>query len=180
MILSRLKDIKAKIEQKSINNIRLPFEGPFKDKYAGRSPERILCLYSVRLVIAFFVFFGWVDAFLFSFLHCVHLLEIVPVVCFAPCTLVSVINQISEYDGNQEFFFFFLPTNLNAYLVQWFMMMIRRLYLSYNRLSATSHHFEFTPTRWIPSLPTSCLFSSFLLPPFCLLSQPSHRSSSLF
>jgi len=40
----------AKIEQKSINNIKSPFEGPFKDKYAGRSPERILCLYSVRLV----------------------------------------------------------------------------------------------------------------------------------
>ena len=50
MILSHLKDIKAEIEQKSINNIKLPFEGPFKDKYAGRSPERILCLYSVRLV----------------------------------------------------------------------------------------------------------------------------------
>ena len=51
MILSHLEDIKAKIEQKSINNIKLPFEGPFKDKYAGRSPERILCLYSVRLVL---------------------------------------------------------------------------------------------------------------------------------
>ena len=53
MILSHLEDIKAKIEQKSINNIKLPFEGPFKDKYAGRSPERILCLYSVRLVFLF-------------------------------------------------------------------------------------------------------------------------------
>ena len=50
MILSHLEDIKAKIEQKSIYNIKLPFEGPFKDKYAGRSPERISCLYSVRLV----------------------------------------------------------------------------------------------------------------------------------
>ena len=49
-MLRHLKDIKAKIEQKSINYIKLPFEGPFKDKYAGRSPERILCLYSVRLV----------------------------------------------------------------------------------------------------------------------------------
>ena len=50
MILSHLKDIKAKIEQKSINNMKLPFEGPFKNKYAGRSPERILGLNSVRLV----------------------------------------------------------------------------------------------------------------------------------
>ena len=50
VILSHLEDIKAKIEQKSIYNLKLPFEGPFKDKYAGRSPERILCLYSVRLV----------------------------------------------------------------------------------------------------------------------------------
>ena len=50
MILSHLKDIKAKIEQKSINNIKLRFEGPFNDKYAGRSPECILCLNSVRLV----------------------------------------------------------------------------------------------------------------------------------
>ena len=50
MILSHLEDIKAKIEQKNINNIKLPFAGPLKDKYAGRSPERILCLYSVRLV----------------------------------------------------------------------------------------------------------------------------------
>ena len=44
MILRHLKDIKAKIEQKSINNIKLPFEGPFQDKHAGRLPERILCL----------------------------------------------------------------------------------------------------------------------------------------
>ena len=36
MMLRHLKDIKAKIEQKSINNI-LPFEGPFKNKYAGRT-----------------------------------------------------------------------------------------------------------------------------------------------
>ena len=50
MILSHLVDIKAKIVQKSINTIKLPCEGLFKDKYAGRSPERILCLYSVRLV----------------------------------------------------------------------------------------------------------------------------------
>ena len=50
MILSHLKDIKAKIEQKSINNMKLPFEGPFIYKYAGRSQERILCLNSVRLV----------------------------------------------------------------------------------------------------------------------------------
>ena len=49
-MLRHLKDIKAKIEQKSIHNMKLPFEGPFKNKYAGRSPERILCLYSVRLV----------------------------------------------------------------------------------------------------------------------------------
>ena len=50
MILRHLKDIKAKIEQKSINNMKLSFEGPIKHKYAGSSPERILCLYSVRLV----------------------------------------------------------------------------------------------------------------------------------
>ena len=50
MILSHLEDIKAKIEQNSINNVKLPFEGPFQDKYAGRLPERILHLYSVRLV----------------------------------------------------------------------------------------------------------------------------------
>ena len=55
MILRHLKDIKAKIEQKSIHNMKLPFEGPFKNKYAGRSPERILCLYSVRLVTRFLV-----------------------------------------------------------------------------------------------------------------------------
>ena len=36
MILRHLKDIKAKIEQKSINNIKLLVEGPFSDKYAGR------------------------------------------------------------------------------------------------------------------------------------------------
>ena len=50
MMLRHLKDIRAKIEQKSIHIMKLPFEGPFKNKYAGRSPERILCLYSVRLV----------------------------------------------------------------------------------------------------------------------------------
>ena len=50
MILRHLKDNKAKIEQKSIHNMKLPFKLPFKNKYAGRSPERILCLYSVRLV----------------------------------------------------------------------------------------------------------------------------------
>ena len=55
MILRHLKDIKAKIEQKSIHTIKLPFEGPFKDKYAGKSPERILCLYSVRLVLLLLV-----------------------------------------------------------------------------------------------------------------------------
>ena len=55
MILSHLEDIKAKIEQKSIHNIKSPFEGPFKDKYAGRSPERILRLYSVRLVFLYLV-----------------------------------------------------------------------------------------------------------------------------
>ena len=53
MMQRHLKDIKAKIEQKNIHNMKLPFEGPFKNKYAGRSPERILCLYSVRLVIFF-------------------------------------------------------------------------------------------------------------------------------
>ena len=37
MIIRHLKDIKAKIEQKSINNIKLPFEGPFNDKFAGRT-----------------------------------------------------------------------------------------------------------------------------------------------
>ena len=46
MILSHLKDIKTKIEQKSINNVKLPFERPFYDKHAGRSRERIVCLYS--------------------------------------------------------------------------------------------------------------------------------------
>ena len=45
-MLRHLKDIKAKIERKSIHNMKLPF----KNKYAGRLPERILCLYSVRLV----------------------------------------------------------------------------------------------------------------------------------
>ena len=50
MMLRHLKDITAKIEQKSIHNMKLPFKGPLKNKYAGRSPERILCLYSVRLV----------------------------------------------------------------------------------------------------------------------------------
>ena len=50
MMQRHLKDIKAKIEQKNIHNVKLPYEGPFKNKYAGRSPERILCLYSVRLV----------------------------------------------------------------------------------------------------------------------------------
>ena len=50
MILSHLKDIKARIRQKGINNMKLPFEGPFEDKYAGRLPKRILCLYSVRVV----------------------------------------------------------------------------------------------------------------------------------
>ena len=35
MILSHLEDIKAKIQQKSINNIKLPFEGPFKDNYSA-------------------------------------------------------------------------------------------------------------------------------------------------
>ena len=50
LILIHLEDIKAKIEQKSIHKMKLPFEEPFKNKYAGRSPERILCLNSVRLV----------------------------------------------------------------------------------------------------------------------------------
>ena len=50
-MLRHLKDNKAKIEQKSIYTMKLLFEGPFKDKYASRSPERILCLNSVRLVI---------------------------------------------------------------------------------------------------------------------------------
>ena len=36
MMLRQLKYIKAKIEQKSIHNMKLPFEGPFKNKYAGR------------------------------------------------------------------------------------------------------------------------------------------------
>ena len=31
--------------------MKLSYEGLFKNKYAGRSPERILCLYSVRLVL---------------------------------------------------------------------------------------------------------------------------------
>ena len=31
MILSHLEDIKAYIQQKSINNIKLPFEGPFNN-----------------------------------------------------------------------------------------------------------------------------------------------------
>ena len=48
MMLRHLNDIKAKIEQISIHNMKLPFDRPFKNKYAGRSPERILCLYSVR------------------------------------------------------------------------------------------------------------------------------------
>ena len=50
MMLRHLKVIKAKIEQKSIHIMKLLFEGPFKNKYAGRSPERILCLYSARVV----------------------------------------------------------------------------------------------------------------------------------
>ena len=53
MILSHLVDVKAKIEQKSIYDMKLPFEGPFKNKYAGGSPQRILCLCSVRLVFLF-------------------------------------------------------------------------------------------------------------------------------
>ena len=51
MVLRHLKDIRATIEQKSINKVKLLLEGPFNNKYAGRSPERILCLYSIRLVI---------------------------------------------------------------------------------------------------------------------------------
>ena len=39
MILSHLEDIKAKIQQKSINNIKLPFEGPLKDKYSAIGEE---------------------------------------------------------------------------------------------------------------------------------------------
>ena len=62
MVLRHLKDIKAKIEQKSINNIKLLFEGPFYDKYAGRSPERTLCLYSVRLVYNWYVYNNHVDS----------------------------------------------------------------------------------------------------------------------
>ena len=31
--------------------MKLPFERPFESKYAGRSPERISCLYSIRLVL---------------------------------------------------------------------------------------------------------------------------------
>ena len=50
MMLRHLKVIKAKIEQKSIHNMKLPFERLFQNKYVGGSPERILCLYSVRLV----------------------------------------------------------------------------------------------------------------------------------
>ena len=50
MVLRHQKEIKAKIEQKSIHNVKLPFKGPFKNKYAGKSPQRILCLYSVKLV----------------------------------------------------------------------------------------------------------------------------------
>ena len=46
MILRHLKDIKAKFEQKSIHNMKLPFGAPFKNKHAGKSPERILCLYT--------------------------------------------------------------------------------------------------------------------------------------
>ena len=52
-MLRHLKDIRAKIEQKSIHTMKLPFGGPLKNKYAGRSPERILCLYSIRLVSSF-------------------------------------------------------------------------------------------------------------------------------
>ena len=40
MMLRHLKDIKAKIEQKGIHNMKLPFEGPYKNKYAGRLPDR--------------------------------------------------------------------------------------------------------------------------------------------
>ena len=50
-----MKDIKAEMEQKSIHNMKLPSERPFIDKYAGRSPERILCLYFVRLVFSNFL-----------------------------------------------------------------------------------------------------------------------------
>ena len=35
--------------------MKLPFEGPFKNKYAGRTPKRISCLYSIRLVFFFTV-----------------------------------------------------------------------------------------------------------------------------
>ena len=36
MMLRYLKYIKAKIEQKIIHNMKLPFEGPLKNRYAGR------------------------------------------------------------------------------------------------------------------------------------------------
>ena len=42
MIIRHLKDIKAKIEQKSIHNMKLPFEGPFKNKYAGYNVWKFL------------------------------------------------------------------------------------------------------------------------------------------
>ena len=50
MVRSHLKDMKVKIRQESINNMKLPFEGPFEDKYACRTSERILCQYSVKLI----------------------------------------------------------------------------------------------------------------------------------
>ena len=53
MVLRHLKDINAKIEQKSIHNMKLPFKGPFKKKYAGRSPERILCRVSGLVFLDF-------------------------------------------------------------------------------------------------------------------------------
>ena len=45
--------------------MKLSLEGPFEYRYAGRLPERILCLYSVRLV--FFHFFVFVFFFFFFF-----------------------------------------------------------------------------------------------------------------
>ena len=39
MMIRHLKDIKAKIERKSIHNMELPFEGPFKNKYSTFSAK---------------------------------------------------------------------------------------------------------------------------------------------
>ena len=52
MILSHLKDIKAKIEHKSIHDMKLSFEGPFKNKYPVNRVkcQKVKAKYSLSMV----------------------------------------------------------------------------------------------------------------------------------